>query len=336
MTLLAGQDLVGKLRMRREDAAPQEGAAVERHRRPVQLDGAQQRGLARAARAPRCQAMPSSSVFTDLRRAEQVLGQRRCRAASVSAPASTTRSMARRCRPAIDRAGRGRAGSRRRLAGRDCRSRPRPARSAPAHPADAPTARSAASSTSASPFGMRTTSSARIGDLHMRDDGAVLLREPGEIERADLRALEMRGHGDDRARRSRCRRRRCRRTARARDGRARAIGGSGRAAPSSVSRASQTLHRRGLPGGAAVLDGDEARAEALEAGEVGVAARRADAALAAVFGLDRLDGDAVGLHGAVAAILADARVDARPASRPAPSCRACGGGASRWRRPGRR
>ncbi len=54
---------------------------------------------------------------------------------------------------------------------------------------------------------------------------------------------------------------------------------------------------------------DEARAEALEAGHVLVAARLVDAALAAELGLDRLHGHAVGLDTAIAAALADELVD---------------------------
>ena len=38
-----------------------------------------------------------------------------------------------------------------------------------------------------------------LGHLHVRDDSAVLLRQPGEVERADLPALQMRGHRHDRA-----------------------------------------------------------------------------------------------------------------------------------------
>src|SRR5690606_35654391 len=57
------------------------------------------------------------------------------------------------------------------------------------------------------------------------------------------------------------------------------------------------------------LHSDQARAEALEAGEILVAAALVDAALAAQLGLDRLHAQAVGLHGAVAATFADLFVD---------------------------
>ncbi len=53
----------------------------------------------------------------------------------------------------------------------------------------------------------------------------------------------------------------------------------------------------------------EGRAEAVDAGKILVAARLVDAPLAAELGLDRLDRDAVRLHAAVAAALADQFVD---------------------------
>src|SRR6202035_5766078 len=57
------------------------------------------------------------------------------------------------------------------------------------------------------------------------------------------------------------------------------------------------------------LDRDEGRAEALHAGEVLVAARLVDGALAAELGLERLHRDAVRLHAAVAAAFAHELVD---------------------------
>src|SRR3546814_15564454 len=59
-----------------------------------------------------------------------------------------------------------------------------------------------------------------------------------------------------------------------------------------------------------VCSSDLARAEAVQAGEVLVAGRLVDNPLAAQLGLDRLDRDAVRLHAAVAAALADQLVDA--------------------------
>src|SRR3546814_7479670 len=58
-----------------------------------------------------------------------------------------------------------------------------------------------------------------------------------------------------------------------------------------------------------VCSSDLARAEAVQAGEVLVAGRPVDNPLAAQLGLDRLDRDAVRLHAAVAAALADQLVD---------------------------
>src|SRR5207237_10498665 len=56
-------------------------------------------------------------------------------------------------------------------------------------------------------------------------------------------------------------------------------------------------------------DGDEGRAKTLEAGEILVAARLVDGALAAELGLERLHRHAVRLHAAVAAALAHQLVD---------------------------
>ena len=60
------------------------------------------------------------------------------------------------------------------------------------------------------------------------------------------------------------------------------------------------------------MHGDEGRAKAVDAGEILVAARLVDPALAAELGLDRLDRDAVRLHAAIAAALADQFVDDDP------------------------
>ncbi len=83
--------------------------------------------------------------------------------------------------------------------------------------------------------------------------------------------------------------------------------GSGSAAKSAPSSSPARLRLRlaQRPAG----HGDEARAVAFDAREVLVAARLVDAALAAELGLDRLDRDAVALHRAIAAALADQLVD---------------------------
>src|SRR3546814_12039935 len=69
-------------------------------------------------------------------------------------------------------------------------------------------------------------------------------------------------------------------------------------------------HAAGLPlPQLAAAHGHEARAEAVQAGKILVAGRLVDDPLAAQLGLDRLDRDAVRLHAAVAAALADQLVD---------------------------
>ena len=104
--------------------------------------------------------------------------------------------------------------------------------------------------------------------------------------------------------------------------------GAGRSAGGSAARSS----RRPCRGG---HDGQERRAVALEAGVVLVAGRLVDLRLAAELGLHRQHRQAVGLLAAVAAALADALVDQRPAAAASAACRACAGGASRPRTAGR-
>src|SRR5215831_17324389 len=57
------------------------------------------------------------------------------------------------------------------------------------------------------------------------------------------------------------------------------------------------------------MDGDEARAEAVDAGEILVAGRLVDGPLASELGLDRHHREAVGGGAAVAAALADQLID---------------------------
>ena len=143
------------------------------------------------------------------------------------------------------------------------------------------------------------------GDLHMRHHGAVLLGEAGEVQRLHRAAFQMRRHGQDRARghdsaasdpgeqpaphggmrHHRVRQRRCEHLF-----------------PILPARIGN--RRRGRAG-----QGHEAGAEAFQAGQIDVAARRIDAAFAAERGFDWLDGDAAGLGGAVAAVLTDGLVD---------------------------
>ena len=86
----------------------------------------------------------------------------------------------------------------------------------------------------------------------------------------------------------------------------------------------------------AAFDGDEARAEALDAGIILVAGRLVDRALAAEFGFHRQDRGAVGLHAAVAAAFAHRLVDEQALRGLADTRLSCGGGAFRRRRSGRR
>ena len=82
--------------------------------------------------------------------------------------------------------------------------------------------------------------------------------------------------------------------------------GAGSGTPSSGSAVAGDAFRLADLG---AVHGDEGRAEAVDAGKILVAARLVDPALAAEFGLDRLDRDAVRLHAAIAAALADQFVD---------------------------
>ena len=145
-----------------------------------------------------------------------------------------------------------------------------------------------------------------IGDLHVRDHGAVLLRQPGIVERAHRLALEMRGHRQDRAR------------------------GDDAAATNACEQSAPRLLgcrylRQRKSGRQFVLarlpvrigirrtwrtgNGDEARTEALQARQIDVAACRIDPPFAAERGLHRLDRDAARLRRAVAAVLAHCFVD---------------------------
>ncbi len=139
-----------------------------------------------------------------------------------------------------------------------------------------------------------------LGDAAVDVDRAALLGEAGHLHLAGALALEVGGHGDQRA-----------------DG---DDAGAADAGDEDVVGAADRRERglgdvgedelgllRLLHLGA--FEGDEAGAEAVEAGEVLVAARLVDRALAAELGLERQDGDAVRLHAAVAAAFADVGVD---------------------------
>ena len=129
---------------------------------------------------------------------------------------------------------------------------------------------------------------------------AALLGEAGHVEHRRGPALDMGGHGEERADRH---------YAGAAD-----AGDQDRVVAREIEMARWLGQREiGRRRFALVRDRavhrDETRAEALDAGEVLVAARLVDGTLPAELGLDRHDGDAVRLHAAVAAALADELVD---------------------------
>ena len=145
-----------------------------------------------------------------------------------------------------------------------------------------------------------------VGQAHERQHRAALLREAHEVEHAGRLAFEVRGHRDQRADRD--------------------DAGAADAGDEQVVRAGPGVRRRqrqrvdvlrrsasraapaSAPGAScrpAADDADEARAEALGARVVLVAARLVDLALAAELGLERQHRDAVRLHRAVAAAFAD-------------------------------
>ena len=139
-----------------------------------------------------------------------------------------------------------------------------------------------------------------LGDAAVDRDGAALLREASHLHLADALALEVRGHGDQRT-----------------DG---DDAGAADAGDDDVVGADdrRELRRRQVgerelgAGGladAGAFEGDEARAEPVQAGEVLVAGGLVDHALAAELGLERQDRDAVRLDAAVAAAFADVGVD---------------------------
>ena len=156
-------------------------------------------------------------------------------------------------------------------------------------------------------------------DAKMAHHRAALLRKAGHVEDHRHLAVEMRGHAEDGADRQDA-------------GAADAGNGDvpGTVADDRDLRQRdfdiRMFDRPALPAGAA-MDGDEGRAEALDAGKVLVAARLIDLPLAAELGLQRLDRNAVGLHRAIAAALADRRVDEDALGRILHQRRGCGAGA---------
>ena len=143
----------------------------------------------------------------------------------------------------------------------------------------------------------------RGAEAHVRPHRAALLRQARHVQHAHALALQVRGHAQQRS-----------------------DGDHARAAHAGDDEAVHALRQVGQLGigqrrvqhlfarGHALLQlaaahGDEAGAKALEAGEILVASRLVDGALAAEFRLHRHHGHAVGLGAAIAAALAHGLVD---------------------------
>ena len=148
----------------------------------------------------------------------------------------------------------------------------------------------------------------RGADADMADDRAALLRHAELVEHGDALAFDMRRHAHDGADGD--------------DAGAADAGDQHAVGPVGDRRQRRGGRQRRLDGrprrlscvglalaDAAAFDRDEARAEAVEAGEVLVAGRLVDGALVAELGLDRHDAEAVRLGRAVAAALAHRLVD---------------------------
>ena len=142
-----------------------------------------------------------------------------------------------------------------------------------------------------------------LGDAHVAEDRAALLREARHVEHADALAFEMRRHAEDAADGD---------DAGAADAGDDDVVGLPDRRQRGLGQRHRVVSRGDAPCPASSLravHGDERRAEALDAGKILVAARLVDGALAAPFGLQRLHRDAVRLHAAIAAALADQFVD---------------------------
>ena len=151
----------------------------------------------------------------------------------------------------------------------------------------------------------------RRGDPDVAHDRAVLLREPGEVQRRAASAVDMRGHAEQRADGD---------DAGATDagdkdvvGRIE-LGGGGQRQMRRQRQAGKRILAH-VPGRAlqlaqaSAMHGDEARAEAFDAGIILVAVRLVDLALAAELSVERLHRDTIGGLGAVAAAFADQIID---------------------------
>ncbi len=140
------------------------------------------------------------------------------------------------------------------------------------------------------------------GDADMAQHGATLLRQPGHVENGAALAFEMRGHAKQRADGHH---------ARAADaGNEDVVGlGERRERRRRKRRDLVAVFRLMVPAQRPAMHGDEARAEAFDAGVILVAARLVDGALAAKLGLDRHHREAVRGARAIAATFADEVVD---------------------------
>ena len=144
----------------------------------------------------------------------------------------------------------------------------------------------------------------RGADAHVAHDGAALLRHAELVEHGCALAFDVRGHAHE--------------GADGHDTRAADAGDEHAVGLVGDRRQEGKRRQRQLGGGllvdlalaqAAAFDGDEGRAETVQAGEVLVAGRLVDGTLGAELGLDRRDRQAVRRHGTVAAAFADRLVD---------------------------
>ena len=138
---------------------------------------------------------------------------------------------------------------------------------------------------------------------HMRGDRPIFLAEAGEIEIGAEEAVEIGGDGERLAHRD---------DARAADARHEYVVGLADCGQRRLGNRRQVgaQWRRDVDlSEAPAVDGDETRAEAVDAGIILVAARLVDPPLAAELGLQRLDRHAIGDFSAIAAAFADFRVN---------------------------
>src|SRR5439155_17314767 len=144
-----------------------------------------------------------------------------------------------------------------------------------------------------------------LRDAQVAVDGAALLRETGLIDDADALAFEVRGHAENPA-----------------DGHDAGTADAGDDdVVGAVDRRQRRLRQAALLGARGntrallrlgAVHGDEGGTKTFDAGEILIAARLVDGALAAELGFERLHRDAVRDDAAVAAAFADQLVDDHP------------------------